>query len=39
MSREQTAELGHTMEDDNSCIERAEEFKYFGTTLTEKKLY
>jgi hypothetical protein len=36
MSGEQTAGLGHTMEVDNSCIERVEEFKYLGTTLTEK---
>jgi hypothetical protein len=34
MSREQTAGLGHTMEVDNSCIKRVEEFKYLGTTLT-----
>ena len=36
MSREQTAVLSHTMKVDNSCIERVEEFKYLGTTLTNK---
>jgi hypothetical protein len=36
MSREQTAGLGHTMEVDNSFIERVEEFKYLGTTLTNQ---
>jgi hypothetical protein len=36
MSLEQTAGLGHTMEVDNSSIERVEEFKYLGTTLTDK---
>jgi hypothetical protein len=35
-SREQTAGLGHTMEVDNSTIERVEEFKYLGTTLTDQ---
>jgi hypothetical protein len=34
MSREQTAGLGHTVEVDNGSIERVEEFKYVGTTLT-----
>ena len=34
MSREQTAGLSHTMKVDNSSIERVEEFKYLGTTLT-----
>ena len=33
MSREQTAGLSHTM---NSSIERVEEFKYLGTTLTNQ---
>ena len=36
MSREQTAGLSHTMKDDNSSIERVEEFKYLETTLTNQ---
>ena len=36
MSREQTAGLSHNMEVDNSSIERVEEFKYLGTTLTNQ---
>ena len=36
MSREQTAVLSHTMKVDNSSIERVEEFKYLGTTLTNQ---
>ena len=36
MSREQTAGLSHTVKIDNSSIERAEEFKYFGTTLRKQ---
>ena len=36
MSREQTAGLSHTMKGDNSTIERVEEFKYWGTTLTNQ---
>ena len=36
MSREQTAGLSHTMKVDNSPIERVEEFKYLGTTLTNQ---
>ena len=36
MSREQTAGLRHTMNVDNSSIERVEEFKYLGTTLTNQ---
>ena len=39
MSREQTAGLSHTMKVDNSSIERVEEFKYLGTTLTNSKFY
>jgi hypothetical protein len=38
MSREQTAGLGHNMEVDNSSIEREEEFKIFGKTLTDHSL-
>ena len=36
MSREQTAGLSHTVKVDNSSIERMEEFKYLGTTLTNQ---
>ena len=36
MSREQTAGLSHNMKADNSSIERVEEFKYLGTTLTNQ---
>jgi hypothetical protein len=36
MSREQTAGLGHIMQVDNSSIEKVEEFKYFGKTLTDQ---
>ena len=36
MSREQTAGLSHTMKVDNSSIERMEELKYLGTTLTNQ---
>jgi hypothetical protein len=36
MFREQTAGLGHTMEVDNSSIERVEQFKYLGTMLTDQ---
>ena len=36
MSREQTAGLSHTMKADKSSIERVEEFKYLGTTLTNQ---
>ena len=36
MSREQTAGLSHTMKVDNSSIERVEEFKYLGKTLTNQ---
>ena len=36
MSREQTAGLSHTMKVDNSSIERVEEFKYLGMTLTNQ---
>ena len=36
MSREQTAGLSRTMKVDNSSIERVEEFKYLGTTLTNQ---
>ena len=36
MSREQTAGLSHTMKVDNSSVERVEELRYFGTTLTNQ---
>ena len=36
MSQEQTAGLSHTMRVDYSSIERVEEFKYLGTTLTNQ---
>ena len=36
MSREQTAGLSHTMKVDNSSIERVEEFRYLGTTVTNQ---
>ena len=36
MSRDQTAGLSHTMKVDSSSSERVEEFKYFGTTLTNQ---
>ena len=36
MFREQTAGLSHTMKVDNSSIERVEEFRYLGTTLTNQ---
>ena len=34
MSRDQNAERSHSIKIDNSSFERAEEFRYFGTTLT-----
>jgi len=36
MSRDYNAERSHSMKTDNSSIERAEEFKYLGKTLTNK---
>ena len=36
MTREQTEGLSHTVNVDNSSIERVEEFKYLGTTLTNQ---
>ena len=36
MSRDQNAGRSHSMKIDNSFIERVEEFKYLGTTLTNK---
>jgi len=34
MSRDQITGRSHSMKTDNSSIERVEEFKYLGTTLT-----
>ena len=36
MSRDQNAGRSHSMKTDNSYIERVEEFKYLGPTLTNK---
>ena len=36
MSGDQNAGRSHSMKNDNSCIERVEEFKYLGATLTSK---
>ena len=36
MSRDQNAGRGHSVKIDNSPIERVEEFKYLGTTLTDQ---
>ena len=36
MSRDQNAGRSHSMKIDNSSIERVEEFKYLGATLTNK---
>jgi len=36
MSRDRNAGRGHSVKIDNSSIERAEEFNYLGTTLTDQ---
>ena len=36
MSQDQNTGRSHSMKNDNSSIERVEEFKYLGTTLTNK---
>ena len=36
MSRDQNAGRSHTMKADDSSIERVEEFKYLGKTLTNR---
>jgi len=36
MSRDQNAGQNNIMKTDNSFFERVEEFKYFGTTLTNE---
>src|SRR5215475_6049026 len=37
MFRDRNAGRGHSVKIDNSSIERVEEFKYVGTTLTDQK--
>jgi len=39
VSRDQNAGRIHSMKLDNSSIERVEEFKYLGTTLTNRILF
>ena len=39
MSRDRNAGRGHSVKIDNSSIERVEEFKYLGTTLTDQILF
>ena len=34
MSRDQNAELSHSMKNDNITFEMEEDFRYLGTTLT-----
>jgi len=36
MSRDQNARQSHSIKIDNSSFERVEEFKYFGTALTDQ---
>ena len=36
MSRDQNAGRGHSVKTDNSSVERVEEFKYLGTTITDQ---
>jgi len=36
ISGDQNAELNHSIKCDNSSLARVEEFKYFGTTLTNQ---
>jgi hypothetical protein len=36
MSWDRNAGRGHSVKNDNSSIERVEEFKYLGTTLTDQ---
>ena len=36
MSRDQNAGQSHSMKTDKSSFERAEEFKYLGTTVTDQ---
>ena len=39
MSRDRNAGRGHSVQIDNISIERVEEFKYSGTTLTDQNLF
>ena len=39
MSRDPNAGRGHSVNTDNRSIERVEEFKYLGTTLTDQILF
>ena len=39
MSRDRNAGRGHSVKIDNSSIERLEEFKYLGTTLTDQNSF
>jgi hypothetical protein len=39
MSRDQNAGRSHSISIDNSSIERVEEFKYLGTTLTNQNFF
>ena len=39
MSRDRKAGRGHRVKTDNSSIERVEEFKCLGTTLTDQILF
>ena len=39
VSQDQKAGRIHRMKIDNNSIERVEEFKYLGTTLTKSKFY
>jgi len=36
MSRDRNAKRGHSVETDNSSVDRVEEFKYLGTTITDQ---
>ena len=36
MSRDRNAGRSHSLKNDNSSIERVEEFKYLGTTITDQ---
>ena len=36
MSRDRNAGRGHSVKNDNTSIERVEEFRYLGTTITDQ---
>ena len=36
MSRDRNAGRGHSVKTDNTSIERVEEFKHLGTTITDQ---